>query len=73
MAKKINEVWNPYNAKGQKIQPYKSNYNNDGSPKTLIGRIWHTFKENWIELTITIIMAMVLIFALMYAMFRFIS
>ena len=72
MAKKINEVWYAYNAKGQKIPPYKSTYTDRG-PKTLIGRVWKTFKQNWIEFTISIIVGGFVITALMYGFLQVIS
>ena len=64
MAKKINEVWYSYNAKGKKIPPYKSAQ----APKRkgLFGRILHTYKENWMEITGLIIFLPILIMGLMY-------
>ncbi len=66
MANKINEVWYSYNAKGKKIPPYKS----AKAPKRkgLIGRMWHTYKANWIEITGIAIFAPVIIFGIMYVM-----
>lgn len=69
MAKRIDEVWYAYNAKGQKIPPYKSNYTNKG-PKTLIGRIWHTFKENWINITLSMVSVVIVMMVLMYVMYQ---
>ena len=48
MAKKIDEVWYSYNAKGKKIPPYKS----AKAPKRkgLFGRILHAYKQNWMEI-----------------------
>ena len=64
MAKKINEVWYSYNAKGKKIPPYKS----AKAPKRkgLFGRLLHTYKENWMEITGLMIFLPILIMGLMY-------
>tara|TARA_R100000995_G_C3484584_1_gene126376 strand:+ start:1806 stop:2024 length:219 start_codon:yes stop_codon:yes gene_type:complete len=72
MAKKINEVWYAYNAKGQKIPPYKSTYTDRG-PKTLIGKMWKVYKQNWIELTVTFIVGILILSALMYGFLQLIS
>ena len=50
MANKIDEVWYAYNAKGKKIPPYKSMYKTE-KKRTLLGRVWHTYKSNWMEIT----------------------
>jgi hypothetical protein len=67
MANKIDEVWYAYNAKGKKIPPYKSMYKT-GKKKTLFGRMWHTYKANWMEITGIAIFAPVIIFGIMYVM-----
>ena len=72
MAKKINEVWYAYNAKGQQIPPYKSTYIDRG-PKTLIGKMWKVYKQNWIELTVTFIVGILILSALMYGFLQLIS
>ena len=66
MANKIKEVWYAYNAKGKKIPPYKSS--KQSKPRTLIGRLWHTYKMNWIEITALVIFLPVLMFGVMYVM-----
>ena len=72
MANKIDEVWYAYNAKGQKIPPYKSSYKNI-RPRTLIGRIWHVFKENWVGIISTMLIGGVIMAALIYAMLQLLS
>jgi len=65
MANKIEEVWYAYNAKGKKIPPYKNMFNQQ-KKRSLIGRMWHTYKSNWMEITGIAIFAPVIIFGLMY-------
>tara|TARA_R110002020_G_scaffold140188_4_gene311513 strand:- start:15 stop:233 length:219 start_codon:yes stop_codon:yes gene_type:complete len=72
MANKIDEVWYAYNAKGQKIPPYKSSYKNR-RPRTLIGRVWQMFKENWIGIISTMFIGGLIMYALIYAMLQLFS
>jgi len=67
MANKIDEVWYSYNAKGKKIPPYKSMFKKE-KKRTLLGRIWHTYKSNWMEITGTIVFGLVLGIGLMWVM-----
>jgi|21_taG_2_1085346.scaffolds.fasta_scaffold31572_2 hypothetical protein len=50
MANRIDEVWYAYNAKGKKIPPYKSMFKQQ-KKRSLVGRIWHTYRSNWKEIT----------------------
>jgi hypothetical protein len=72
MANRINEVWYCYNAKGKKIPPYKSSYVHQKT-KTLIGKVWCMFKENWLSVIMTLTVASIVMGALIYAMFMLLA
>tara|TARA_R110001583_G_scaffold120648_1_gene271932 strand:+ start:1854 stop:2072 length:219 start_codon:yes stop_codon:yes gene_type:complete len=72
MAKRIDEVWYAYNAKGVKIPPYKSRIIKKVN-NSLLGRVWQTFKENWTSIILTIMFGTGLFIAIMYAMLMLFS
>ena len=72
MANKINEVWYCYNAKGNKIPPYKSNYVHQ-QPRTLLGRVWCMCKENWYMLLIYLALIGAIMFGMLHLMMYLLS
>ena len=67
MAKRIDEVWYAYNAKGIKIPPYKSRMTKRVN-NSLIGRVWRMFKDNWSTIILTMLFVSGLLLASMYIM-----
>ena len=72
MAKRIDEVWYAYNAKGIKIPPYKSRITKKVN-NSLIGRVWRMFKDNWRNIILTMLFGSGLLLASMYIMLMLLS
>jgi|TARA_R110001583_G_scaffold144528_1_gene296478 hypothetical protein len=72
MAKRIDEVWYAYNAKGVKIPPYKSKITKRTS-NSLASKVWMLFKENWTSIILTVMFGAGLFIAIMYAMLMLFS
>tara|TARA_R110000744_G_scaffold202061_5_gene321067 strand:+ start:3380 stop:3598 length:219 start_codon:yes stop_codon:yes gene_type:complete len=72
MAKRIDEVWYAYNAKGVKIPPYKSKVTKRVS-NSLACRVWILFKENWTDIVLTMLFGSGIILASMYIMLMLLS
>ena len=72
MAKRIDEVWYAYNAKGIKIPPYKSRIIKKVN-NSLLGRVWQTFKENWSSIIISILGLFIVGFMLLFTLHLILS
>ena len=72
MAKRIDEVWYAYNAKGIKIPPYKSRITKKVN-NSLLGRIWQTVKENWSSIIISILGLFIVGFMLLFTLHLILS
>lgn len=69
MAKRIDEVWYAYNAKGVKIPPYKSKVTKRIS-NSLVSRVLRMFKSNGLEIVLSISFGLLIFSALIFALIK---
>ena len=72
MAKRIDEVWYAYNAKGIKIPPYKSRITKKVN-NSLLGRIWQPITSQLSSIIISILGLFIVGFMLLFTLHLILS